>query len=61
MAGVNFWRYRAFHRFGRAKFAYCFDFKLEPIYTTAPAASKNDAQFKSGQNQLKSNHFALLI
>jgi hypothetical protein len=25
-------------------------------YTPAPAASKNDAQFKSGQNQLKNNH-----
>jgi len=34
---------------------------LEPIYTTAPPASKNDAQFKSGQNWLKKNQLALLI
>jgi len=30
-----------------------FDFRVKIIYTTAPAASKNDAQFKSGQNWLK--------
>ncbi len=29
---------------------------MEPIYTYAPAASKNDAQFESGQNRLKNNH-----
>jgi len=41
---------RAFHRLGQAK---VFDggFRLEPIFNTAPAASKNDAQFKSGQNR----------
>ncbi len=38
-----------------------FDFRLKPIYTTAPAASKNDAQFKSGQNRLENNHLASLI
>jgi len=27
-----------------------FDFKLQPIYATAPAALKNAAQFKSSQN-----------
>ena len=27
-----------------------FDFRLEPIFNTAPAASKNNAHFKSGQN-----------
>ncbi len=37
------------------------DFRREPIYTTAPAATKNDAQFKSGQNQLKNKQLALLI
>jgi hypothetical protein len=26
-------------------------FWLKPIFNTAPAASKNNAQFKSGQNQ----------
>jgi len=31
------------------------------IYTTAPAASKYDARFKSGQNHDKNNHLALLI
>jgi len=30
-----------------------FNFSLEPIYTTAPAASKNDACFKTGLNRLK--------
>jgi len=25
-------------------------FRLQPIFSTAPAASKNDAQFKTGQN-----------
>jgi hypothetical protein len=45
---------RAFHGFGQTKFANGgFDFRLKQIYTTAPAAFKNDAQFKSGQNQLK--------
>jgi hypothetical protein len=33
-----------------------FNFKLEPIFDTAPAASKNEARFKSGQSQLKNNH-----
>jgi len=38
--------YRAFHRFGQAKFAYgCSGFRLEPIFTTAPPASKYDARF----------------
>jgi len=27
-------------------------------YTTAIAASKNNARFKSGQNQLQNNHLA---
>jgi hypothetical protein len=27
-----------------------FDFKLEAIFATGSAASKNDAQYKSGQN-----------
>ncbi len=36
-------------------------FRLKPIYTTAPAAFKNDLRFKSGQNQLENHHIALLI
>jgi len=40
--------YRVFHGFGQAKFP--FGLRLEPIFNTAPAASKNNAQFKSGQN-----------
>jgi len=32
-----------------------------PIFSTAPAAIKNDAQFKSGQNQLENKQLALLI
>jgi len=38
-----------------------FGFRLEPIFTTAPAASENPIQFKRGQNQLENNHLALLI
>jgi hypothetical protein len=36
----------------QAKFAYggAIDFKLEPIFATASAASKNRARFKSGQS-----------
>ena len=30
--------------------------RLEPIFPTSPAASKNDACFKSGQNRLENNH-----
>ncbi len=36
------------------------DFKLEPIFDTAPAASKNKARFKSGQSRLKNKHLATL-
>jgi len=61
----KFWvliSYREFHRFWKAKFP---DggliFRLEPIFNTAPAASKNTAQFKSGQNWPKNNHLASLI
>jgi len=35
-------------------------FKLKPIYTSAQAAAKNNARFKSDQNRLKNNHLALL-
>ena len=52
--------YRAFHQFGQAKFAYGGN-RLEPIFATAPAASKNDAHFKSGQNQLENNHLESLV
>ncbi len=37
-----------------------FDFKLEPIFDTAPSASKNKARFKSGQSWLKNNHLVTL-
>ncbi len=36
-------------------------FYARAIYNTAPAASKNNARFKSGQNRLKHNHITLLI
>ena len=45
---LNFTAELAFHRFRQAKIAY----RVEPIFATAPAASKNDAHFKSGQNGL---------
>jgi len=33
----------------------------QAIFITARATSKNGAQFKRGQNQLKNNHLNLLI
>ncbi len=35
-----------------------FNFKLIPIFATAPAATKNEAHFKCGQNVLGNNHLA---
>ncbi len=35
---------------GKLNFLMVFRFRLKPIYTTVPAASKNYVQFKSGQN-----------
>ncbi len=43
--------HRAFQGFGQAKFAYG-----GSIYTTTPAASKDNAQFKSGQIWFENNH-----
>jgi hypothetical protein len=39
------------HQLRQAKFAYggSVDFKLEPIFASASAASKNGARFKGGQ------------
>jgi len=37
---------------GKLNFRWWFGFRLKPIFSTAPAASKNNAQFKRGQNQL---------
>ncbi len=34
--------------------------KLEPMFATAPAATRNDTCFKKGQNRLKNNHLAIL-
>ncbi len=48
-----------FHWYRQAKFAYGYDFKLEPIIVLA--VSKNDACYKCGQNWLKSYHLAILI
>jgi len=50
-----------FHRFGQLNFLLVVRCRLEPDFTTAPAASKNDTQFKSGQIQLKNNQLTLLI
>jgi len=53
--------YRAFHiDLGKLNFPMV-DFRLEPIFSTATAASKNDAQFKRGQNRLESKQLNLLI
>jgi len=45
----------------KLNFLMVFNFRLELIYNTTPAASKNDAWFKSGQNWLENNHLASLI
>jgi hypothetical protein len=42
--------YSVFHRFSCL---WWFDFKLEPIFDTDPAASKNNACHKIGQNGLR--------
>jgi len=47
---------------GQAKFPDgAFGIWLKPVFNTAPAASKNDAWLKSGQNRLKNKQLALLI
>jgi hypothetical protein len=38
-----------------------FDLEIKPILETVPAASKKEACFKSGQNQLKNNHLDTTI
>jgi len=38
-----------------------FDFRLEPIFTTAPAASKKDARFNSAWKRLKNKNIAFLL
>jgi len=56
--------YKTFHKFVRTCTNIClwwFDFRQNPIFTTALAASKNDTPFKSGQKRLENNHPALLI
>jgi len=49
--------------FGQAKHG--FSIRHEPIFATAPVASKtiskNAAQFKSGQKRLENNHLASLV
>jgi len=35
---------------GKLNSLWWFGFRFEPIFTTAPAASKNSAQFESGKN-----------
>ncbi len=52
--------YRAFHRIEQAQFVYG-DLDLSLSQFSNPAASKNDARFKSDQGWLKGNHLALLI
>jgi len=37
-----------------------FDTKIESIFATASAASKNDTSFKNGQKGLENNHLASL-
>jgi len=58
---LNSQLYRAFQEVGQAKFPEdgWLDFRLEPIFNTAPGASKNDAQFKNGQYQPKNTIISL--
>jgi len=54
--------YRAFQGFGQAKFPN--DGLLlgsSPFSLLSQAGSKNDDQFKSGQNRPKNNHSVLLV
>jgi hypothetical protein len=54
---IIFVAYSVFQGFSKAKSANGGSiFKLELIFDTAPAASKNKARFKSGQSRLKNNH-----
>ncbi len=50
-----------FSDLGKLNFQMVIWFKLEPIYATAPAASKNTARFKCGKNRLENNRLASLI
>jgi len=48
--------------FSNIKFAYCdIAFRLEPIFSTAPASSRYGTCFRSGQKGLKNNHLVLLV
>ncbi len=42
--------YGEFHGFWQANFPMVVRFQAQPIFNTAPVASKNTAKFKSGQN-----------
>jgi len=54
--------YRAFHRFGIAKFAYSGSILGSSQFTLLPQLPlKNNAQFKSVQNRLKNEQLASLI
>ncbi len=46
---------------GKLNSLWWFGFRLEPIFMIAPAASKNDAWFKKGQDWLEHKKLALLI
>ena len=53
--------YRAFHRFGQAKFVYGGPVLGLSQFLLLPQLPQNDARFKSGLNKLKNNHLASLI
>jgi len=49
------------HKLGQTKLGFGgLVFRLRPLSTTAPAASKNMAHINSGQKQLENNSFASL-
>jgi len=47
--GTLFLHRECFTDLGKLNFPMRFGFRLKPIFNTAPAASKNNTQFKSGQ------------
>jgi hypothetical protein len=52
--------YRVFPRIWQALFLpVVFDFKFKPIFANAHVVSKNENYFRTDQNGLKNNHFAI--
>ncbi len=57
-SSTQFYNTVCFRDLAKLNCLWWFDFKLEPIFDTSPAASKNEAHVKSGQNWPKNNRLA---